>query len=226
MTTGPLHPLPADALARFGLTLIRRHRTTTDLKLPRDVAAYVRHNVLAGRHDGPLMGALFVDAELKPVGYGLPYLGYLSGAEVVPRDLLRPSLFPGIAALFLFQQRPAARLEADPYDVAVSERLRDAAEIVGVRLLDHLLVTPEGKWLSLRLAGNLVQLHDLGERVVLPYLSAAAPQIDRRRRVKPKYVNPADPSQTWSGRGRKPRWMEDALAAGARLEDFLIDGEQ
>lgn len=207
--------------------LLRRHRTTADLKIPRDAAAFVRHNVLAGRHDGPLMGALFVDDGLRPVGYTLPYLGYLSGAGVVvPRDLLRPSLFPGIAALFLFQQRPAAGIEADPYDIAVSEHIRDAAEIVGVRLLDHLLVTPDGRWLSLRLAGNLVQLHNLGEHVTLPYLAAAAPQIDRRRQVRPKYVNPADPTQTWSGRGRHAAWLRDALAAGARLEDFLVDDEQ
>ena len=42
--------------------------------------------------------------------------------------------------------------------------------------------------------------------------------------VAPKYRNPKNPSETWSGRGRKPRWLTVALTSvGAKLEDFLID---
>jgi DNA-binding protein H-NS len=44
----------------------------------------------------------------------------------------------------------------------------------------------------------------------------------RGQPVAPKYRNPDNPSQTWAGRGLKPRWMTDALAAGRRLDDFLI----
>lgn len=38
----------------------------------------------------------------------------------------------------------------------------------------------------------------------------------------PKYANPEDPSQTWTGRGRKPKWVNDALKAGKKLEDLAI----
>ena len=37
-----------------------------------------------------------------------------------------------------------------------------------------------------------------------------------------KYANPADKSDTWSGRGRKPRWFVAVLAAGKRPEDVAI----
>lgn len=37
-----------------------------------------------------------------------------------------------------------------------------------------------------------------------------------------KYANPADHSDTWSGRGRKPRWFVAALAAGKRPEDLTV----
>lgn len=50
---------------------------------------------------------------------------------------------------------------------------------------------------------------------------------ERRRALDPpdnaKYRNPADPSQTWSGRGKRPRWLQQALQQGARLEDFAVD---
>lgn len=50
-----------------------------------------------------------------------------------------------------------------------------------------------------------------------------APKAAKERKsVPPKYRNPADGSQTWTGRGRKPKWIEEALASGANLDDFLI----
>lgn len=40
--------------------------------------------------------------------------------------------------------------------------------------------------------------------------------------VKAKYRNPADATQTWSGRGRKPQWIKDAEEAGTDLESLAI----
>ncbi len=44
----------------------------------------------------------------------------------------------------------------------------------------------------------------------------------RGRKATPKYRNPADPTQTWSGRGRKPKWVHDALQSGADISDMEI----
>lgn len=38
----------------------------------------------------------------------------------------------------------------------------------------------------------------------------------------PKYANPADPSQTWTGRGRKPNWVIAALKEGKTLDDLAL----
>lgn len=43
-----------------------------------------------------------------------------------------------------------------------------------------------------------------------------------RGKVAPKYKNPANGSETWTGRGRQPRWVADALTGGKSLEDLLI----
>ncbi|MBR1230035.1 MULTISPECIES: H-NS family nucleoid-associated regulatory protein [unclassified Bradyrhizobium] len=41
--------------------------------------------------------------------------------------------------------------------------------------------------------------------------------------VLPKFQNPSDPSETWAGRGKQPRWMVLQLKAGKKMNDFLID---
>ena len=40
--------------------------------------------------------------------------------------------------------------------------------------------------------------------------------------VAPKYRNPKNPMETWSGRGKQPRWLGPQIQAGRRLDDFLI----
>lgn len=37
-----------------------------------------------------------------------------------------------------------------------------------------------------------------------------------------KYANPDNPSDTWTGRGRKPNWLNTKLSKGAKLQDFAI----
>jgi DNA-binding protein H-NS len=44
----------------------------------------------------------------------------------------------------------------------------------------------------------------------------------KRGKVKPKYRNPANATETWSGRGRQPRWFAAAIKAGKKEGGLLI----
>jgi DNA-binding protein H-NS len=52
-------------------------------------------------------------------------------------------------------------------------------------------------------------------------------RASRRRRpyppVLPKFRNPDEPSETWAGRGKQPRWVRKQLRSGKRMEDFRIE---
>jgi DNA-binding protein H-NS len=41
-------------------------------------------------------------------------------------------------------------------------------------------------------------------------------------KAAPRYRNPADSGQTWTGRGRQPRWIAEALASGRSLDEFKV----
>ena len=43
-----------------------------------------------------------------------------------------------------------------------------------------------------------------------------------RKTVEPRYRSKANPEETWTGRGKQPRWLVAELEQGAKLEDFLI----
>ena len=57
-------------------------------------------------------------------------------------------------------------------------------------------------------------------------INAADFSVERKRRpypkVLPKYHNPKNPEETWSGRGKQPPWLAAQLESGKRLDQFLI----
>lgn len=44
----------------------------------------------------------------------------------------------------------------------------------------------------------------------------------KRPKIAPKYKDPNDNSNTWTGRGRRPNWVSDQLNAGKTLKDLEI----
>jgi DNA-binding protein H-NS len=42
------------------------------------------------------------------------------------------------------------------------------------------------------------------------------------RKIAPKYRNPKNPDETWTGRGRQPKWLAQELSRGRSLKSFLI----
>lgn len=72
-----------------------------------------------------------------------------------------------------------------------------------------------------------ISASDLGRRRPGRPAKSAAGGSPRRKskmagkKVPPKYRNKAT-GETWSGRGLKPRWLSEAIAAGKKLADFAI----
>lgn len=52
-------------------------------------------------------------------------------------------------------------------------------------------------------------------------LAAAAP-VRKRMPARAKYANPTNADERWTGRGRKPRWVEAALKSGKTLADLVL----
>jgi len=67
------------------------------------------------------------------------------------------------------------------------------------------------------------RLRQLGQVAVSHNVNTKSPARRPYPQVFPKYRNPAQPSETWAGRGKKPRWLAAQLKSGKRIDDFRID---
>ena len=80
--------------------------------------------------------------------------------------------------------------------------------------------------LARKISAEKARLDERLRRLDLDGVSDHVKGMSRARRpypqVLPKYRNPAEPSETWSGRGKQPRWLAAQLKSGKRLDDFRI----
>ena len=105
------------------------------------------------------------------------------------------------------------KIDLDAMSVDEMWRLHEQiGQVLSVRL------TSEKRELEKRLA----QLRH--EHKMSPATAPSDASLERRRypRVYPKYRNPDDPSETWSGRGKQPRWLAAALKTGHKIEEYMI----
>src|SRR6478735_3414127 len=72
--------------------------------------------------------------------------------------------------------------------------------------------------LQQRIQQEKLRLEERLKRLQTPVASGRRPYPP----VLPKYFNPDQPSETWAGRGKRPRWLVAQLKSGRRVEDFRI----
>lgn len=70
--------------------------------------------------------------------------GSLTGVEVHPADVLRPVLVAGVPSFIVVHNHPSGDAEPSENDATLTRRLSEAAKLVGVSLLDHVIVGADG----------------------------------------------------------------------------------
>jgi DNA repair protein RadC len=118
------------------------------LTRPVDVARYlaIRYQTC----DQEVMGALFLDARNRLLGEREMFRGTISRISVEPREILRECLQRGAAAIYLFHTHPSGDPAPSAEDLLFTRRMAEAAEIVGLRLADHVVLGHRGRWVSLK----------------------------------------------------------------------------
>jgi DNA repair protein RadC len=84
---------------------------------------------------------ILLDARNGVVGIETVSVGSLTASIVHPREVFRPAIIAAAAGIVLGHNHPSGDPEPSPEDLAVTRRLKQVAELVGIELHDHLVFT-------------------------------------------------------------------------------------
>lgn len=87
---------------------------------------------------------LLLDARHRPLGREVVARGSLNASRLQPRDVLAPALRADAAAVIVAHNHPSGDPSPSRADRLVTNALRDAAALMGVALLDHIIVSATG----------------------------------------------------------------------------------
>lgn len=149
---GPAKAASVAAAVELGRRLARAEvRERDPLGHPAAVASYLTLRYAA--LDQEVMGALYLDTRNRLVGERELFRGALNRAIAEPRRILREGLLAGAAGCIVFHTHPSGDPSPSAEDLAFTRRLAEAGEAVGIRLVDHLVLGGQGRWVSLRERG-------------------------------------------------------------------------
>lgn len=87
-----------------------------------------------------VFAVLFLDTRHRALAFEELFHGTVDGAEVHPREVVRRALMHNAAALIVGHNHPSGNPEPSAADRALTAQLRQALQLVDVRLLDHFIV--------------------------------------------------------------------------------------
>jgi hypothetical protein len=97
-----------------------------------------------GRKDREHFVALFLNCRHQVVRRRTVAIGSLNGVEIHPRELFKPAIRASSAAIIVAHNHPSGDPCPSRADIELTQRLREAGELLGIPILDHLIISRNG----------------------------------------------------------------------------------
>lgn len=119
----------------------RARYTTEVLTTPDAVKRLLR--LRSGDKEREVFSVLFVDSQHRLISVEDMFAGTIDGAAVYPREVLKQALACNSAAVVLGHNHPSGAVTPSSADRRITQRLKDALDLVDIRVLDHVIVSPD-----------------------------------------------------------------------------------
>ncbi len=100
---------------------------------------------------------LLLNAKNRLLGLNTVSVGSLTSAVVRPAEAFKPAILANAAAVILSHNHPSGDPTPSAEDRAITSRLVQVGDLLGMRVLDHLIIGEETQWYSFQERGELAQ---------------------------------------------------------------------
>jgi DNA repair protein RadC len=123
------------------------------LRVPAEAAPLLAQYI--GETDREVFAVALLTIRHRVLGLHTVSVGCLTSSLVHPREVFKPAILAGAAALLLAHNHPSGDPEPSAEDIALTRRLVSAGQLLGIEVLDHLILGESGRFVSLRERGVL-----------------------------------------------------------------------
>ena len=85
--------------------------------------------------------ALYLDGAHSVISYSIISIGHATSAPVHPREILQRAILTGAVSFCLAHNHPSGSTNPSPEDLWFTEKMVQAADFIGIKLIDHVIVT-------------------------------------------------------------------------------------
>lgn len=114
---------------------------------PKDAFDLVKHLFVGA--DREMMLAAHLNIKNEPLTVTTIAVGTLNQSFVHPREVFKAAILSNAAGIILFHNHPSGNLTASKEDREVTKRIKEAGELLGIKLIDHLILSHDDYYLSL-----------------------------------------------------------------------------
>ena len=158
----------------------RRKKLPSQLKGPFEVASFVRG--IIGGDLREHMVALYLDGRQSPISYRVVSVGTATASLVHPREIFQGAIACGAVSLILCHNHPSGNSTPSAEDKEVTRRIANGGQILGIRLIDHVIVTGESFWSFKENDEERLCVPTTGWSTAPSYEKARAPTTNSTRR--------------------------------------------
>lgn len=126
------------AAAQCHLELIKRKAQLQTITSPEGARGYL--TTLLEHREREVFAVVFLDNRHRIIDAEELFFGTIDAASVHPREVVKAALRHNAAAVILAHNHPSGEAEPSQADIRITERLRDALQLIDVRVLDHFVV--------------------------------------------------------------------------------------
>lgn len=98
---------------------------------------------------------LCLTTKMGLIGYHEVSRGCLNATTMHPREIFKAAVLSNAAAIILCHNHPSGDPAPSPEDIALTARVRNAGQLIGIDVLDHIIIGHDGRFVSVRQQGLL-----------------------------------------------------------------------
>lgn len=100
--------------------------------------------------DREMVVAAYLNTKQEPLAISKISIGSLNSSIVHPREILKAAILSNAASFILYHNHPSGDYRTpSKEDISITKRIKEAGEVIGIQLLDHLIVY-EDKFMSMK----------------------------------------------------------------------------